>query len=163
MSYLLDIPRMDSFAADTWPEINRRWAEYRSFLDAANAQLNPKALDFARAPWHYDTRDSRCIYSAKLVGVEFGSAGTERNKLRVRLLSRSETGYIEFRYSGVVSCSLGFSFETGAQGPRDLLIDELGVGENGCTVHSLAFASGDSWRIEFSDIDVDWIPQSNAT
>jgi hypothetical protein len=150
MSYLADTPFFDLFSDGSWAEINRRWELYRTFLAQSDGVVEENALSYARADWHYDVTDPRCMQSAKLVSINTAPSALNSDAIvELNFSGRGGEGLIQLKYTQVsrFNCELDFRSKVG--GAFDLVVDEIGVSASGATTHTLVFVSGAKCVVEF--------------
>lgn len=144
---------------------------YRDYVVSHSAQFPPGALVLASSDWYFDPRDHRCPHDAWLEDMTISEPATgDRNEqrateIRVRLLGAYHDGFIELRYSGVISYSL--SSVSAVRGIGDWRYDEFRLHSNGHLVHEIEWAGfpgedGSRWLIEASDVEFKWNPKQIA-
>jgi hypothetical protein len=163
MAYILtaDIGEIDSTV--DFDRQKQRWQEYRNYLESIRGFLPRAAYEFATAPWHYDTADSRSLHDSWVEALRiYEPASGERHENRsigieVRLIGPYHDGHMILKYIEVKSYLL-----TGALGGRegsahgDWLCDEVRLSERGNVLHEIEFDHGDRWLIESYDIEWTW-------
>ena len=135
-----------------------RWRQYREFLANSEAQLGKNAYEFAIAPWHHDADDFRSLHNANVSHVDFSILPREKRYATITFLNRWETHHIVLSYDKVCAFEMTFDRKSEGSGKEDLLIDEIGLSPQSLRTHTLVFASGHVWTIEFEDLRIAFEP-----
>lgn len=170
MTFILsrDLPDPDSLVY--FKKRSEAWTKYRAHLGSCK-RLPPKALEFARADWHYDIRDPRCPHDAslELLRIEEGPAAASvyarSTQIAVDLLGAYRDGHLQIVYTGVTACSFDlplpdmFDGRLQRRSHERWLIDEVrSPGHKGRAVHEIEWSSGAHWIIDCREIEAHWVP-----
>jgi hypothetical protein len=144
-----------------------RVAAYRGYLESIAEFLPEKTREFALSSWYYEDFH-RCPHDAWLEKVEvFENSTGDRSQVRdigvrVKLLSASHAGYIQFQYQKVWAYDLNkrkIEHKPGiAPQHGDWLADEITLTSNGQVLHEIRFSSGIVWRIECGSVGYEYLP-----
>lgn len=144
-----------------------RIAAYKKYLRDIAEYLPDETREFVLSDWYYDYADiHRCPHDAWLECVEIkeNSSG-ERQQIReitvrLRLLSASHAGHIEFQYCGVNSYRLdSYLPRVGEKAKHgDWLADEISIASDGQIAHDILFSSGITWQIQCQSIRYEYQP-----
>jgi len=170
MAYILsmDIGVMNESRTDI-ERYNRKWREYVQYLESFRDRIPKSALEFATAPWHYNTSDHRSLHDSWVESLVISEPSQgDRHEIRslevqIRLLGPYHDGNTKLRYQEVLSYSLNTQGES-KYAPRpnvghgDWLCDEVRLSERSHVLHEIEFRHGSRWVIECRDIEWIWEP-----
>lgn len=129
------------------------YQDYLTYLESCKDKLPVAAYDYAKASWHYDMTDPRCIHDAWLLSFAIKEASLERPErqperfdIEISLLSAFEDRVLKFAYEDVVQ----YRLETPAQihAHSEVYFDEIRLSAQENVVHEILFMSNVRWVIE---------------
>lgn len=147
-------------------KIKQAFDEYYNYLETIKDKLPPTALNFAKAEWHYNPTNPKCLHDSWVenVCIKEIAEGKRREKrtvsLKIRLFGAYQDGYTELVYTNLNRYNIMF-FKTLSPaniGHGDWLYDEIRTSEGGFLLHEIEFSSGIIWTIESNGFSHSWIP-----
>ncbi len=165
MAFILSTVYPANWAFDL-TAFSTKWAAYRSYLVAHQAQFPPAAYAYASADWHYNAEDPRCPHDAwvETLTMQEEASGDRRQfrrlTIHVQLLGAYHNGMIAFHYSDVTHYALHKPAATHAGNHEhgDWSVDEVRLSSNQRVIHEVEFAHGGRWYIECGDLQYTWQP-----
>jgi hypothetical protein len=130
--------------------------EYLTYVESCQEKLPVAAYDYAKASWHYDMTDPRCIHDAWLLSFTIKEASLERPErdperfeMEISFLSAFENRVLNFAYKDVIQ----YRLETPAQihAHSEVYFDEIRLSAQDNVVHEILFMSNVRWVIEARD------------
>jgi hypothetical protein len=130
--------------------------EYSAHVDSWKDDLPTSAYEYAKAIWHYDMRDARCIHDAWLASCVFQEASLQKPHakptgfgIEISFLTGLEDRVLKFSYKNIVH----YSLESPSQSEThsEVYFDEIRLSERKNMIHEILFMSNARWIIESND------------
>jgi hypothetical protein len=129
--------------------------EYSAQVDLWKDKLPTAAYEYAKAPWHYDMQDARCVHDAWLLSCVFQEASLQephvkptRFNIEISFLTGLEDHVLKFSYTNVLHYRLESPNPTEIH--SDVYFDEIRLSERDHMIHEILFMSKVRWIIESS-------------
>ena len=130
--------------------------EYSAQVDLWKDDLPTSAYEYAKAAWHYDMQDARCIHDAWLVSCVFREASLQKPHAKpagfdidISFLTGLEDRVLKFSYKNIIQYSLESPSQS--QTHSQVYFDEIRLSERKIMIHEILFMSNARWIIESND------------
>ncbi|MCW0216899.1 MAG: hypothetical protein OJI67_01140 [Prosthecobacter sp.] len=145
-------PILTDYRATTFEDAQRKWKEYKSYIDSIRHRLPAGIAQIADAEWRYDAANSKSFHDASLLRVSILPRqfyGDDFIDIEMELLGACEDIVTKIGYKSVIAWNLAYTKAANLE----LNQDEFFITEEGFA-HRIVWVNGTIWEIIFTDIYV---------
>lgn len=147
-------------AAQRDKDVVGAFSRYTQYLRDNKENFPESAYMLATSDWYFSNVAHRAPHDARLTKFQINEFNGASSAL-IRLRSAFDTGFIEFRYSNLISYNLSSELLTSGHG--DWRYDEFRLDAHGNLIHEIEWwsISGEArWTLVASDLEHKWVAAS---